>query len=156
MSTHETLPPEEAADRLAIRELIDTYAHCADRRLADQQAGLYTEDGKTLVYMADPATAEPVQTLAGRAEHEEAFRTSLAQYAHTFHFNGQSTVVLEGETATNNSYCLAHHVTEGEDGRSLLVMAIRYQDRLVKKDGAWLFAERRLTIDWSDNRASKS
>jgi hypothetical protein len=24
--------PEEAADRLAIRELIDPYAHCAERR----------------------------------------------------------------------------------------------------------------------------
>ena len=27
-----TMTPEEAADRLAIRGLIDAYAHCADRR----------------------------------------------------------------------------------------------------------------------------
>ena len=29
MSLHTTLSPDEAADRLAIRELVEAYAHCA-------------------------------------------------------------------------------------------------------------------------------
>ena len=33
MSQHLTISPSEAADRLAIRELIEAYAHCADRRV---------------------------------------------------------------------------------------------------------------------------
>ena len=41
----------EAADRLAIRELFDAYAHCADRRDADGQKALFTEDTHFLVYM---------------------------------------------------------------------------------------------------------
>ena len=32
MSTHSLISPKEAADRLAIRELVDAYARCADRR----------------------------------------------------------------------------------------------------------------------------
>ena len=32
MSQHVTISANEAADRLAIRELIGAYAHCADRR----------------------------------------------------------------------------------------------------------------------------
>ena len=32
MSPHVTISPNEAADRLAIRELVEAYAHCADRR----------------------------------------------------------------------------------------------------------------------------
>jgi hypothetical protein len=32
MSKHATVSATEAADRLAIRELIEAYAHCADRR----------------------------------------------------------------------------------------------------------------------------
>ncbi len=32
MNKRLTISPEEAADRLAIRELIEAYAHCADRR----------------------------------------------------------------------------------------------------------------------------
>ena len=32
MSKHVTISSSEAGDRLAIRELIEAYAHCADRR----------------------------------------------------------------------------------------------------------------------------
>jgi hypothetical protein len=32
MAVHAELSPAEAADRLALRELFDAYAHCADRR----------------------------------------------------------------------------------------------------------------------------
>jgi len=32
MTKHITISPNEAADRLAIRELVEAYAHCADRR----------------------------------------------------------------------------------------------------------------------------
>jgi len=32
MSRHLPISPGEVADRLAIRELIEAYAHCADRR----------------------------------------------------------------------------------------------------------------------------
>jgi hypothetical protein len=50
-SRHSTLPLEEAADRLAIRELIDAYAHCADRRDAAGQMALFTADTDFVVYM---------------------------------------------------------------------------------------------------------
>jgi hypothetical protein len=42
----------EAADRLAIRELIEAYAHCADRRDAKGQMSLFTPDTHFIVYMA--------------------------------------------------------------------------------------------------------
>ncbi|MFI6086204.1 nuclear transport factor 2 family protein [Streptomyces sp. NPDC051217] len=38
------------ADRLAIRELVDAWARCADRRLPDQQAALFTPDGTVTVH----------------------------------------------------------------------------------------------------------
>jgi hypothetical protein len=37
MGKHESISPEEGANRLAIRELIEAYAHCADRRDANGQ-----------------------------------------------------------------------------------------------------------------------
>jgi hypothetical protein len=42
MASHTPLSPEEAADRLAIRELFDAYAHCADTRDAEGQKALFT------------------------------------------------------------------------------------------------------------------
>jgi hypothetical protein len=43
----QTITPEKAADHLEIPELIDAYAHCADRRGANGQMGLFTEDTAT-------------------------------------------------------------------------------------------------------------
>jgi SnoaL-like domain len=44
MAVHAMLTASEAADRLAIRELFDAYAHCADRRDAEGQKALFTAD----------------------------------------------------------------------------------------------------------------
>jgi hypothetical protein len=146
-------PDGALADRLAIRELIDAYAHFADRRQPDRQAALYTDDGRTLVY-PDPAASEPAQVLTGHAEHSEGFRV-LSQYTATMHFNGQSSIRLDGDRATGETYTLAHHLLDSDEGRTLLVMYIRYEDSFIKRDGAWRFAERRLRIDWTDSRPSQ-
>jgi hypothetical protein len=66
MSQHVSLSPGEAADRLAIRELVEAYANCADRRDAKGQMALSTEDTHFLVSMnaKDP---KPSQELHSRA-----------------------------------------------------------------------------------------
>jgi SnoaL-like protein len=51
MAVHAELSPSEAADRLAIRELFDAYAHCADRRDAEGQKALFTVDTRFVVYL---------------------------------------------------------------------------------------------------------
>ncbi len=51
MSEHISISPVEAADRLAIRELIEAYARCADRRDANSQMSLFTADTHFVVYM---------------------------------------------------------------------------------------------------------
>src|SRR6202035_2820838 len=108
MTPHTAISPQEAADRLAIRELIDAYAHCADRRDAKGQMALFTEDTLFLVFM-DATAAEPTQELHGRESLAPVF-DDLNQYVATMHFNGQSTIVLDGDRATGESYCLAHHL----------------------------------------------
>jgi ketosteroid isomerase-like protein len=153
MTSHATISPQEAADRLAIRELIDAYAHCADRRDAKGQMALFTADARFLVFM-DATAAEPTQELHGRESLAPVF-DNLNTYAATTHFNGQSTLSLDGDRATGESYCLAHHLSAGEDGqRTMMIASIRYLDELVKQDGQWLFAERRLMVDWTETRPS--
>jgi len=150
-----TISPEEAADRVAIRELVDAYAHCADRRDATGQMALFTEDTRFLVFY-DLTSAEPSQELHGRQSLAPVF-DDLNQYAATMHFNGQSTVSLNGDRAAGESYCLAHHLKVTEDGqRTLMVASIRYLDEFVKQDGQWLFAERRLMVNWIDTRPGDS
>jgi hypothetical protein len=146
------ITPEEAADRLAIRELFDAYAHCADRRDAEGQKALFTEDTHFVVYMEGSGT-EPTQELNGREVLTPVFE-DLNRYQATMHFNGQSTVELDGDRASGESYCVAHHLYTEDGTRKLMVAWLRYLDVFVKVDGAWLFAERELYLDWSETRPS--
>jgi ketosteroid isomerase-like protein len=152
MSKHVAISPEEAADRLAIRELVAAYAHCADRRDAKGQMALFTPDTHFVVYMnaKDP---KPSQELHSREALAPVF-ADLNKYAATMHFIGQSTILsLSGNRATGEGYTLAHHLTVEGEKRQLMIAALRYYDTFVKVDGAWLFAERLLYVDWIEERA---
>jgi len=151
MSRHVSISPSEAADRLSIRELVEAYAHCADRRDAKGQMALFTADTHFVVYMkaTDP---KPSQELNSREALAPVF-ADLNKYAATMHFLGQSTILaLTGDKATGEAYTLAHHLTIDGEKRQLMIAAIRYYDSFVKQDGAWLFAERLLYVEWIEER----
>ena len=150
MTTTEITPTQQA-DRLAIRELVDAYAHCADRREAEGQKALFTEDTHFLVYMNGFGT-EPTEDLHGREQLTPVF-AALKQYDVTMHFNGQSTVTLDGDGATGETCCIAHHVFPGDGGRKIMLAYLRYLDVFAKEDGRWLFAERNLYLEFSDTRS---
>ncbi|MEV4343588.1 nuclear transport factor 2 family protein [Actinoplanes sp. NPDC049596] len=152
MSVHREITAAEAADRLAIRELFDAYAHCADRRDADGQKDLFAQDCRFVVFM-DGEGSEPTYALTGREALTPVFE-GLRQYDVTTHFNGQSTVTLDGDTATGESYTLAHHLFTADGERQMMVAALRYLDTFTKRDGQWLFAERNLVVDWAETRRS--
>jgi ketosteroid isomerase-like protein len=152
MNNHATISPSEAADRLAIRTLVEAYAHCADRRDAKAQMSLFTADTHFVVYMnaKDPT---PSQELHSREALAPVF-ADLNKYDATTHFVGQSTIfTLTDDRATGQAYCLAHHVTLEGSKRRLMLASLRYLDTFVKMNGAWLFAERRLYVDWLEERA---
>jgi ketosteroid isomerase-like protein len=151
MSKHVSLSPEEAADRLAIRELVEAYAHYAERRDAKGQMALFTPDTHFVVYMnaKDP---RPSQELHSREALALVF-ADLNQYAATMHFLGQTTILtLAGDRGTGDTYCMPHHLTIDGKKRRLMIAALRYMDTFVKMDGAWLFAERKLYVDWLEER----
>jgi hypothetical protein len=150
MAVHSELSPTEAADRLSLRELFDAYAHCADRRDAEGQKGLFTDDTVFAVYM-DGEGAEPTYVLHGREALTPVFE-DLNRYEVTTHFNGQSTVTLDGDQASGESYTIAHHVYTEEGERKIMVASLRYLDTFRRIDGAWYFAERKLILDWSETR----
>ena len=113
MTTHITISPTEAGDRLAIRELVEAYAHCADRRDAKGQMSLFTTDTHFVVYMnaKDPT---PSQELRSREALAPVF-ADLNKYDATTHFIGQSTISTLDERAS--------------DRRSLLPRASRHSRR---------------------------
>lgn len=143
----------EAADRVAIKTLIDDYAHHADRRETQQQASLFTPDGAIEVFRAEPGVSKPTAVIKGQTDLENSFKT-LSRYEVTMHVNGQSTLAIQGDTATGETYCLAHHLLKEKGQRLLIVMGIRYYDTFVRLNQHWYFAKRQLIFDWTDRRPS--
>ena len=150
MTVHTEIASAEAADRLAIRELFDAYAHCADTREAEGQKALFTADTRFAVYMDGPGT-DPSYVLEGREALSPVF-DDLNRYQATMHFNGQSTVTLNGDRATGDSYTIAHHVFTEDGTRKMMVAWLNYLDVYVKLEGQWYFAERQLILKWSETR----
>jgi hypothetical protein len=152
MGNHISIFPEEAADRLAIRELVEAYAHCADRRDAQGQMALFTVDTHFLVYMNAKDRVLTID-LHSREALAPIF-ADLNKYNATTHFVGQSTIyILTDRQATGESYCMAHHVTVDGAKLRLMLASLRYLDKFAKTNGTWLFSERRLYVDWLEERA---
>jgi hypothetical protein len=151
MTVHPELTLTEVGDRLALRELFDAYAHCADRRDAEGQKALFTNDTIFSVYMEGEGS-QPTYVLNGREALTPVF-ADLNRYEVTTHFNGQSTVTIEGNKATGESYTVAHHLYTEDGERKIMIASLRYLDAFAKADGQWLFAERKLILDWSETRS---
>src|ERR1700739_989232 len=132
---HLAISPEEAADRLAIRELVEAYAHCAARRDAKGQMALFTPDAHFVVYMnaKDP---KPSQELHAREALAPVF-ADLNKDAATMHVLGQTTLPpLADDRGTGETYCIPHPLTVDANKRQLMIAALRYYDSFVKQDGS--------------------
>jgi hypothetical protein len=113
---------------------------------------LFTADTHFVVYM-DAKDPKPSQELRSREALAPVF-ADLDQYSATMHFVGQSTIfTLNSDCATGEAYCIAHHLTANAGMRRLMVAYLRYLDTFAKINGAWLFAERLLYVDWLEERS---
>src|SRR5260370_31626346 len=138
MAVPAELTPTEAAARLALRELFDVCAQGADRRDGEGQKALFTEDTRFAVYM-DGEGSEPTYVLQGREALTPVF-DDLNRYEATTHFNGQSTVTIDGNRATGESYTIAHHLFSEDGNRMIMVASLRYLDTFAQLERSWYFA----------------
>ena len=108
---------------------------------------LIAADIKALVGFYEKVTDQKAEWLA-------PVFADLNKYDATTHFVGQSTIfTLADDRGTGEAYCLAYHVTVDGGKRRLMIASLRYLDTFAKTDGAWLFSERRLYVDWIEERA---
>ena len=147
-----TSSAEALADRLDLRALVDEYALAVDDRDADRFAGVFTPTGVLAIY--EPDEAEPVLTYRGHDELRAVMKL-LESYSATFHLMANHTCRLEGDRATGDVYCLAHHLTEeGGAGRDTL-MVIRYRDTYERTERGWRIAVRDVMRKWTEFHAAE-
>ena len=143
---------QTAADRTALRDLVDAYARHVDRRDARSVASLFTVDGRLVSRLHNAAGDAPI-VRRGRDEIATALVAGLDRYVATTHIVGGQVVTIDGDGATGDTVCLAHHVYESGGSRRMLVMAVRYSDTYARQPEGWGFAERQLYLDWREDRA---
>ena len=126
-------------DWYAIHKLLMVYAERIDAADFAGTAALFEHASFSL--RRGGAT---VMSFTGRAEAEAGFAQAARRYPdgtlRTKHVITNVIIELDGDTATSRCYCT---VFQGTDDFPLQpISAGRYQDRFVKVDGKWRFAER--------------
>jgi hypothetical protein len=132
----------DADDRLALRHLVDSYAIGCDRRDIDVLRAVFVDGGTNTVHWLD---RDPTSMTA--PADLERIPTGLARYDQTFHFVGNHRVSVDGDSASGDTYCIAHHLTGKDD----FVMHIRYEDTYVRTADGWRIKTRDLHLLWTAN-----
>jgi len=122
---------------LALHAAAVRYAMGVDRRDRDLFLSALHPEARLRV-SATGFEADGHEQLAGVVDR-------MTAYDKTFHLIGNTRYDLDGDTATGEVYCLAHHLTGGQDK----VMVIRYQDAYSRHDSDWRITDRTVVVDWT-------
>ena len=136
---------QELADRLDIRDLVDRYAQCVDSLQYEQVAAVFTEDG-VLSVCDQPGVATVTRERHGRADITQAMRW-VKRHAMTAHTIGNHTATIEGDTATGETRCIAHHIGGEPGALTDLIWNLRYRDTYTRTAEGWRIAHRVLLLD---------
>jgi uncharacterized protein (TIGR02246 family) len=139
-------------NRLAIADLVNTYAQAVDQREGSLAASLFAEDGELII--SGVLSGAPMGgTTKGREKIERAL-TRLDLYRLTFHQIATHSVrfIAPAESssflrATSQTGAVAHHISGPESEEIDRVWLINYFDELVRLPEGWRFARRRLQVE---------
>ncbi|MFT3681231.1 MAG: nuclear transport factor 2 family protein [Ferruginibacter sp.] len=137
-------------DRIAIKNLVDTFSVLADVKDIDKQVLLFTENA-TVESVRDGQPSGNV--LKGRRQIGDAFRNFLNLFEVVYHINGQQTIALAGNSASGISYCQVTLIGNENGKKMKTTFGIYYHDEYVKQNGRWLISKRRSNFTWTDKRA---
>jgi hypothetical protein len=126
------------AHEWALSKLPHLYAQAIDRRDRAALAELFTRDA---VFVSNLEVVQPHAWIMALPE-------SLQQrYFKTYHAVFNQTLTLDGETASGELYCIAHHMYSEGDQVFSNDVRIRYQDRYrLGEDSRWRFTFRRVVV----------
>ena len=123
-----------AADRDAIRDLLARYTYNGDRGRLAELAACFADDGVLDYPGASPTGPEAIAASLGSGTRDP--RLTFVRHHIT-----NPLIAIDGDQATARSY-FAVHSNFGPDHSGT------YDDRLIRTDGGWRFAYRRVRVDW--------
>ena len=135
-------------DKLALKEVVDTFSILADAKDLHAQIFLFTENAVVESYF----NGKLALTFNGRKEIEDGFTAFIKNYETVYHINGQQTVKINGDKATAISYCSVTLIGE-ENGKKMKTgLGVSYNDEFERIDNAWLISKRKSSFNWQDKK----
>ncbi|WP_242128935.1 nuclear transport factor 2 family protein [Sphingobium sp. Sx8-8] len=122
-------------DRIAIRELMESYADAVNRHDRDLMASLWAEDGHW-----DLSHYPELGIVSGRDKVMDLWSSAMPSYPELSFIAMPGMIRVDGDTAEARTY-FSEVYSDPENGRDKRARAC-YTDRLVKRDGEWQFQER--------------
>ncbi|QXQ07109.1 nuclear transport factor 2 family protein [Sphingosinicellaceae bacterium] len=123
------------ADRIAVRERIESYNDAVFRRDADDWAECWAEDAEWVVGQ---------NAASGRAAIRELWLKLMGGLGAAGMYVAHGSVAIDGDHAESRSYML--EMLKRLDGTEMLVSG-RYDDKLRRDaDGEWRFMARSYTV----------
>ena len=142
---------ETLADKIALKELVDTFSNLADQKDGLAQEALFTPDAVVENYHG----GKLMTSIKGSKEIAKVFDDFLKTQDIVYHINGQQVVRIEGDTATGTSYCYVVLISTQDGKKVKRTQGMRYEDEYVKRDGRWLIAKRVANFNWIENEDFK-
>jgi hypothetical protein len=144
------MTPEQAADRVALRALVEEYAWMADTFDYQGYAALFTADATFAVRA--PGADEPFVRIAGHEALMQALHAN-DRFAQTFHAVHNHRCEVDGDQASGVTYCVARHHVEADS--TVIITPLRYHDTYLRtpNDG-WRFGSRDLRFTWVEKVAA--
>ena len=134
------------ADKIALKELVDTFSILADQKDGIAQEPLFTKDAVVENY----SDGKLMTSLKGRENIGKAFDDFLKTQDVVYHINGQQVVDIKGNTATGTSYCYVDLISTQNGKQVKRSGGVRYHDDYVKEDGKWLIQKRKADFVWTE------
>ena len=123
-------------DRIAIRELLETYADAVCRVDAESWGSTWAEDG----IWEMPDYPEFAKT-AGRAKIVETWKAAMSHYPGIIFVATPGSIEINGDRAVVRSY--TSEVFDDQASGKTTRDRGRYDDLVVRRNGQWLFKTRR-------------
>ena len=146
-----TMKINEIEDRIAIKNVVDTFSILADVKDTKTQALLFTQNAT----VESRVNGQAGMKLSGRKQIGDTFGAYLSNFEAVYHINGQQSITLNGDKATAISYCMVTLIGTENNKRMKISMGVYYNDEFVKEKGLWLISKRTSNFVWQDRQEIK-
>ncbi|MCP2289456.1 nuclear transport factor 2 family protein [Nocardia amikacinitolerans] len=127
---------QEISDRLEIQDLMVRYSHAVDTRQWDLLDEIFTADA-TIDYTAMGGPAGDL------ASTKQFLATVMPNFPAFQHLVSNSSITVDGDTATARTMCHNPMLVAGEKGtQSLMLCGLWYLDTFARVDGLWRIRQR--------------